>query len=84
MKEIKEKVLPPLDDELARSASEFDTLDELRADVEQRLREQLEADADEAFRRATLDQLVEASNVRVSRAARRRRAPARCCASSTR
>src|SRR5438105_8656052 len=66
VKEIKEKVLPPLDDELARSASEFDTLDELRADVEQRLREQLEAEADEAFRRAALDRLVEASNVRVS------------------
>ena len=27
VKEIKEKVLPPLDDELARAASEFDTLD---------------------------------------------------------
>jgi trigger factor len=66
MKEIKEKVLPPLDDELARSASEFDTLAELRADVEQRLREQLEAESDEAFRRATLDRLVEASNVQVS------------------
>ena len=64
-KEIKEKVLPALDDELARSASEFDTLDDLRADIEQRIREQLEAEADEAFRRATLDRLVEASNVRV-------------------
>jgi trigger factor len=66
MKEIKEKVLPPLDDELARSASEFDTLTELRADVEQRLRDQVQAEVDEAFRRATLDRLVEASNVRVS------------------
>ncbi len=65
VKEIKEKVLPPLDDELARSASEFDTLDDLRADIEQRIREQLDAEADEAFRRATLDELVEASNVRV-------------------
>jgi trigger factor len=65
MKEIKEKELPPLDDDLARSASEFDTLDELRADVEGRLREQLEAEANETFRRATLDQLVEASNVSV-------------------
>jgi trigger factor len=65
MKEIKEKVRPPLDDDLARSASEFDTLDELRGDVEQRLREQLDAEADEAFRRATLDRLVEASNVKV-------------------
>jgi trigger factor len=65
MKEIKEKVLPALDDDLARSASEFDTLDELRGDVEQRIREQLEAEADEAFRRATLDRLVAASNVQV-------------------
>ena len=65
MKEIKEKVLPPLDDELARSATEFDTLEALRADIEQRIREQLDAEADEAFRRATLDELVAASNVRV-------------------
>ena len=36
VKEIKEKVLPELDDELARSASEFDTLDELRAEIEER------------------------------------------------
>jgi trigger factor len=66
MKEIKEKVMPPLDDELARSASEFDTLEELRADVEDRLRAQVEAEADEAFRRLTLDKLAEASNVQVS------------------
>jgi trigger factor len=66
MKEIKEKVLPPLDDELARSASEFETLDDLRSDIQTRIHDQLEAEASEAFRRATLDQLVEASNVRVS------------------
>jgi trigger factor len=66
MKEIKEKVMPPLDDELARSASEFDTLEELRADVEDRLRAQVEAETDEAFRRLTLDRLAEASNVQVS------------------
>jgi trigger factor len=66
MKEIKEKVLPPLDDELARSASEFDTLEELRADVEQRIRAQIEAEVNEAFRRAALDRLVEASKVQVS------------------
>jgi trigger factor len=66
VKEIKEKVLPELDDELARSASEFDTLGELRADIEQRIRDQIEAEVDEAFRRATLDRLVQASNVEVS------------------
>jgi trigger factor len=66
VKEIKEKVLPPLDDELARSASEYDTLDELRGEIEQRLRDQIEAQIDEAFRRLTLDRLVEASDARVS------------------
>jgi trigger factor len=66
VKEIKEKVLPELDDELARSASEFDTLAELRADVEDRIREQVEAEAEEALRRAALERLVEASKVEVS------------------
>ena len=42
LKELYEKVLPPLDDELARAASEFDTLEELRGDIEGKIREQLE------------------------------------------
>ncbi len=66
VKEIKEKVLPPLDDELARAASEFDTLDELRADVEERLRRQIESEVDEAFRRAAVERLVDASDVQVA------------------
>src|SRR5262249_16190862 len=63
VKEVKEKVLPPLDDDLARAASEFDTIDELRQDVEQRLREEIEAQVNEAFRRAALDAVVEATDV---------------------
>ena len=63
LKEIKEKVLPPLDDELARAASEFDTLAELRADIESRLREQLEAEVEGAFRAAAVDTLVAESSV---------------------
>src|SRR5207248_9430018 len=63
VKEIKEKVLPPLDDELARAASEFETLDELRGEIESRLREQLEAEAEGVFRAATADALVEAAKV---------------------
>jgi trigger factor len=63
MKEVKEKVLPPLDDELARSASEFETLAELRVDIEDRLREQVEAQVQEGFRRAALAALVEAAKV---------------------
>jgi trigger factor len=65
VKELKEKVLPPLDDELARTASEFDTLEELRADIEGRIREVLEEEAETQFRAAAVDRLVEASNVQV-------------------
>jgi len=65
VKEIKEKVLPPLDDELARAASEFDTLDELRADIERRVREVLEEEAETRFRADAIDRLVEASKVQV-------------------
>jgi trigger factor len=66
IKEIKEKVLPPADDELARAASEFDTLAELRAEIESRLREQLEDELDAAFRSEAIDRLVEASNATAS------------------
>ena len=39
VKEAKAKVLPKLDDDFAQEASEFDTLDELRADLRERLEE---------------------------------------------
>jgi trigger factor len=66
LKELKEKVLPPLDDELARAASEFDTLGELRADIERRIREVLEEEAETAYRAAAVDSLVEASGVQAA------------------
>jgi trigger factor len=66
VKEIKEKVLPPLDDELARSASEFETLDELRAEIESRVRAQVDAEAEAAFRESVVDALVDASRVEAS------------------
>ena len=66
VKEIKEKVLPPLDDELARAASEFDSFADLRADVESRLREQIEEEIEAQFRSDVADALVEASKVDAS------------------
>jgi trigger factor len=58
LKEVKERVLPDLDDELARSASEFDTLADLRTDLEERLREQLDEELETAFRENAVDALV--------------------------
>ena len=63
LKELKERVLPPLDDELAaRRPREFDTLAELRADIESRLRAQIEDEIEGMFRAAAVDELVRASN----------------------
>jgi trigger factor len=63
VKEIKERVLPPLDDELAKVASEFDTLAELRADMEEKIRQQLQVEADAQFRRNVADALLVAAKV---------------------
>ena len=66
VKEIKEPVLPPLDDEFAKSASEFETLAELREEIETRLRDLVEAELNSEFRSAAVDRLAEASNVTVA------------------
>ncbi|HVU78511.1 MAG TPA: trigger factor [Gaiellaceae bacterium] len=58
VKEIKERVLPPLDDDLAKAATEFDTFDEVRKDAEDRLRAQIEDEVEGQFRAAAIDALV--------------------------
>jgi trigger factor len=62
VKELKEKVLPPLDDDLARATSEFETLAELRTDIDARLREQLEGELELKLRQDAVDALVDASS----------------------
>jgi trigger factor len=57
VKEVKAKELPPVDDELATEAG-FDTLDELRADIRERLSEVEEKRIDAEFREAVLDSAV--------------------------
>ncbi|MFZ0342115.1 MAG: hypothetical protein WAL31_07260, partial [Gaiellaceae bacterium] len=63
VKEIKQKVLPPLDDDLARAATEFETFAELQTDIESRLREQIEDEIETRFRADAADALVAASKV---------------------
>src|SRR5436309_841738 len=41
LKELTERVLPPLDEDVAKATSEFDTLDELRSEIEERLKGQV-------------------------------------------
>jgi trigger factor len=63
VKEVQEQLRPELDDELARSASEFETLAELRAEIEARLHEQLDEELTVSLREAAVDALVDASEV---------------------
>ncbi len=64
VKQVHESVLPEIGDELARTGTEFETLAELRADIESRITEALEREIDTAFRGAAVDELVRASDVR--------------------
>jgi trigger factor len=58
MKDVKERLLPDLDDEFAKSVSEFDTLAELEADITERFREALQEESDRVFRSSVLDDLA--------------------------
>jgi trigger factor len=55
VKEVKRKDLPELDDDFAADSAGFDSLDELRADLRDRLREREEQRIGAEFREAVLD-----------------------------
>ncbi len=55
VKDVKEKELPALDDDFASEASEFDSLAELRSDIEEKLAEAQRRSIEEEFREAVVD-----------------------------
>ena len=65
VKEVREKILPELDDDFASDASEFDTLEELRADIAEKVGTALNSRAEEDFRIAAIDAAVAAATVEV-------------------
>ena len=65
VKEIKERDLPPLDDEFVKEASEFETLDELRSAVREQLEATAEQSVDGEFRGRVLDVVAEGGEVDV-------------------
>src|SRR6185436_4469771 len=65
VKEVREKVLPELDDDFAAEASEFDTLEELRTDIAKRVGEVVEGRVEQDFRVAAVDAAVDAASVEV-------------------
>ncbi len=65
VKEIKEKVVPELDDAFAADVSEFETIDELRNDVRERLQAAADAGVQREFRAAAVEKAVEHATLAV-------------------
>ena len=65
VKEIKVKELPEADDDFAQDVSEFDTLDEYKADIKAKLQEKKEKDAKTAKEDAVIDKIVENASMEI-------------------
>ena len=65
IKEIKREELPELDDEFAKDVSEFDTLEELKADIAKKAQERVDQDNETAGKNAVLAKLVELNPIDV-------------------
>jgi trigger factor len=68
VKEIKERDLPPLDDEFAKEASEFETIEEFRGAVREQLEGEAERRAEGEFRARVLGTVAEGAEVEVPEA----------------
>lgn len=68
VKEIKYKELPELDDELAKDVSEFDTLDEMKADLRKKLEESSSLRAKNEYEEEVIKKAVEVSEVEIPEA----------------
>ncbi len=67
VKEVKEKRLPELDDDFAVEAGGFDSLEELRKDIEDRLRHAHEVEIENEFREAAVDAVAARASIEVPR-----------------
>jgi trigger factor len=65
IKEVKEKRLPELDDDFAVEAGGYDSLDELRAEIEERIKEAEERAIEGEFREAAVDAVVAGSKIEI-------------------
>lgn len=61
IKEIKEKILPPLDDEFAKDIGDYSSLDELKFKLREEIRKEKESYLQQQLRNQILDQLLEAN-----------------------
>jgi trigger factor len=65
VKEVKERVLPALDDDFAKDVGEFETLDALKADIQGKIAKQLEQQAEDAVAEQLVLELCRANPIPV-------------------
>ncbi len=65
VRELRERVLPELDDELAKDVGEHETLEELRTDIRAKLEKAAQERADSALREQVVEKLVEKNPIPV-------------------
>ncbi len=61
--EVKELELPPLDDELAQTVGDYETLDDLRAEIRTNLQRRMEREAEEKYATEVLTKVVEGATI---------------------
>ena len=59
LNEVREQILPELDDEFAKDVSEFDTLKEYKADIRENILKSRTESSDAAFENALMEKIVE-------------------------
>lgn len=65
IKEIKEKELPEADDDFAQDVSDFDTLDEYKADIKAKIQERKEREGKTAKENEVIDKIIENTKMEI-------------------
>ncbi|MBK5253184.1 MAG: trigger factor [Peptostreptococcaceae bacterium] len=63
--EVKEEILPELDDDFAGDVSEFETFDEYRKDLVEKMQKQADLNAESQMKDKTIEKVVEANSIEV-------------------
>ncbi|MFW5998481.1 MAG: trigger factor [Bacillota bacterium] len=63
IKEIKQKVVPELDDEFAKDVSEFDTLEEYKEEIKSRMKQDKRNQSDSQFQQELLEKISENTSI---------------------
>lgn len=66
VKKIERKVLPEIDDDLAQDVSEFETLDEYKADIKAKLLEKKEQEVKAKKENDVIEKIIEGSSMEIS------------------